>query len=71
MRIVVCVLAGLIGSFLLMLGLASFLDWMQGGGPGAGAMVFYASFVVSPLAGIAGGIWGAMHNEPPADGSAK
>lgn len=70
MRIVIGVLAGLIGTFLLMLGVASFLDWMAGH-ESAGQMVFYASFVVSPLAGIAGGIWGAMHNEPPADGSAK
>ena len=71
MRIVIGVLVGLIGSFLFMLGLGSFLDWMEGSGPGTGALVRYAIVVVSPLAGIAGGIWGAMHNKPPADGSAK
>ena len=70
MRIVVCVFAGLIGTFLLMAGAASFITWLEGDA-GTGALVFYASWVVSPLAGIAGGIWGAMHNKPPVDGSAK
>ena len=70
MRIVIGALIGLIGTFLVMLGSASFITWLEGDA-GTGALVFYASFVVSPIAGIAGGICGASHNEPPADGSAK
>lgn len=70
MKVVGSALAGLIGTFVIMLGLASLLDKIQGDA-GLGAIVFYASFVASPIAAIAAGMWAASHNEPPADGSAK
>jgi hypothetical protein len=49
---------GMVATFLLMLALASLLDSIFGG-PGLGAMVFYLSFILSPVAGVVGGFLGA------------
>ena len=52
-------LLGLLGTFALMLAIAGLLDAVFVGGPGPGAMVFYLSFVVSPVLGVVGGLVGA------------
>ena len=50
---------GLLGTFVVMFVLAGLLDVIFPAGPGPGAIVFYLSFVLSPVAGVVGGLWGA------------
>ena len=58
---------GLVGTFALMLAMASFLDAIFGG-PGYGAMVFYLSFILSPVAGVVGGLVGGIRQRTDAFG---
>jgi hypothetical protein len=42
-----------------MLAIAGLLDAVFVSGPGTGAVVFYLSFIVSPVLGVVGGLVGA------------
>jgi hypothetical protein len=50
---------GLGGTLVVMFVLAGLLHVIFPAGPGPGAMVFYMSFVLCPVAGVVGGLWGA------------
>jgi hypothetical protein len=54
-------LLGLLGTFAVMFVLSGLLDVIFPDGPGAGAMVFYLSFVLSPGAGAVGGLCGMRY----------
>jgi membrane protein implicated in regulation of membrane protease activity len=51
-------LLGFVGTFLVMLAIAGILDAIFGG-PGYGALVFYLSFILSPIAAVVVGLVGA------------
>ena len=55
-----CVL-GLLGTFVVMLVLSGLLDVIFPAGPGPGAIVFYLSLVLSPVAGVVGGLCGTQY----------
>jgi hypothetical protein len=57
-KIVVSGLGGFLGTFAVMLVLAGLLDRIFPAGPGPGAMVFYLSFILSPVVAVVGGLWG-------------
>jgi hypothetical protein len=59
MKIFAGSLLAFIGTFVFMFLLAGLLDIIFPAGPGPGAMVFYLSFILSPVAGVVGGVWGA------------
>jgi hypothetical protein len=54
-------LLGFLGTFVVMLVLSGFLDVIFPAGPGPGAMVFYLSLGLSPLAGVVGGLYGMRY----------
>jgi hypothetical protein len=54
------ILLGLVGTFVPMLILSFKLDRNQPAGPGSGAMVFYLSLILCPLAGGVGGLLGGL-----------
>ncbi len=49
---------GFLGTFVVMVVLSSLLDMVSPSGPGPGAIVFYLSLVLSPVAGVVGGLAG-------------
>ncbi len=54
-------LLGFLGTFVVMLVLSGLLDVIFPAGPGPGAMVFYLSLGLSPVAGIVGGLYGTRY----------
>jgi hypothetical protein len=64
-------LLGLGGTFVVMFVLSGLLDIIYPAGPGPGAMVFYLSLVLCPVAGVVGGLWGARAEKRRAESNKK
>jgi hypothetical protein len=62
---------GLGGTLVVMFVLAGLLGVIFRAGPGPGAMVFYLSFVLCPVAGVVGGVWGARVGKRRAESNKK
>jgi hypothetical protein len=62
---------GLGGTFVVMYVLAGLLNVIFPGGPGPGAIVFYLSFVLSPVSGVVGGLWSARIGKRRAESNKK
>jgi hypothetical protein len=56
-------LIGMVGTFVIMLLVSIQLDVIYNGGPGAGALVFYLSWILSPVAGVLGAFLGARRGQ--------
>ena len=56
--VVGCALLGYLVVFIGLFLLAGLFDYLEQGGPGTGAMVFYLSWYLSLIGAVIGGIWG-------------